>query len=114
MNTHNQLTFDQYILLSVIDRENYLREAVANRYIQTDFCIEALSWEPNPLAQWFLIKAAGVMRISSALEHILHICKNPDIEFKTIAGATSLHLIGAWAIGQIGESCTDRVLLLLN
>lgn len=114
MNTNNQLTFDRYVLLSVIARESYLRKALAKGWIQADFCIKAIRWETNPLAQWFLIKAAGVMRLSHALEYILHICKNTDVEFKTTAGTTSLNLIGAWAIGQIGESCTDSVLSLLN
>lgn len=114
MSTGTSLAFERYFSLSLRGRVSYLQELVASRRIEQDFCIKALEWETEPLAQWFLIKATGVTKLRSALVHILRICENPDVEFAAGAGATSLHLIGAWAVGQIGESCTDSVLELLK
>src|SRR5262249_46960911 len=92
-------------------RRHFLSTAVQDDQclLNVRFVLLALGWETDPIARWFLIKAAGMLRINAAVPLLLQICEEPDVELEH----TSLHAICAWTLGRIGELATEAVMRLL-
>jgi len=115
MTTEENPIFARYILLPETARETLVRWMVETGTMSEEFCLRALDWETAPSIQWFLIKAAGLVKSLRAVTRILDICRKPDNEFANMSGTVgSIHLIGAWALGCIGSGCTESVLALVH
>jgi len=99
------MSVQEYCSLDKHSRVSYLDQQVRER--STDlteaFVIDALSKENDPLAKWFLVKACGLLRCTSAIPSLISVCKEPEAEF----GETSLHAICAWSLGKIGSAAFD-------
>ena len=64
----------------------------------------------DPLCKWYAIRSLGDLAAEDYLDVLIDALKHPDQE----VGKSSLHLIAARSIGQIGPSAVDRLLRLLD
>jgi HEAT repeat protein len=91
---------EEYLRYAPDERVTYLHLHVDKMTdLAEDFCRQALNQETLPLAKWYLIRALGLLRSESAISQLVEVCLSPEVDF----GNTSLHLICASSIGQIGD-----------
>lgn len=64
----------------------------------------------DPLCKWHAVKAIGLLKDKRSKRQLLGVFQAPDHDFSE----SSLHLIAAWAIGQIGASFTPDLVALLS
>lgn len=93
------LTLVEYLQLPEASRVSYLEQHVNDSTdLSALFCEEALVRELAPVARWYLIRAIGLLRSTSALPILIEMCRRPNADW----GHTSLHAITAWSFGRIG------------
>lgn len=101
------ISVKKYKSLSLPERILFLDVALNDSTsLSPEFCIEAFKWEKDPFPKWYLIKAIGILRITSVINLLIDTCKSPDVK----VNQTSLHLITAWSLGKIGGGAVDIVL----
>src|SRR5438067_926305 len=94
------VSLEEYMTYPPDDRVRYLNLHVDKMTdLSEDFCQEALKLETLPMAKWYLIRALGLLKSESAIPQLIQVCFEPEVDF----GNTSLHLITARSIGQMGE-----------
>jgi HEAT repeat protein len=87
-----------------------LAETEQQRVLDVGFYLSELRREKNPLVRWFLIKGLGMHRSPWAIDDLLQVFRQPDADFSS----TSLHLIAAWSLGEIGTVALPKVLAALD
>ena len=104
------ISMQQYQNTDPRSRAGYLDQHVTDRStdLTEQFVLDALASESDPLAQWFLVKASGLLRSAKAIPLLIRICKDPERDF----GETSLHAICAWSLGKIGRPAFDAAIEL--
>lgn len=104
-------TVDEYKRMSTGDRRIFLDQH-CNDVVDLDekFVLEAIECENDPMAKWYLIKGLGLLGSVAGIPAIIRACKGPETSF----GHTTLHLICARSLGQIGSRAISAVLPLLD
>ncbi|HWN11972.1 MAG TPA: HEAT repeat domain-containing protein [Pyrinomonadaceae bacterium] len=64
----------------------------------------------DPTCKWYAIRSLGDLEAKEYLGVLIDVLKSPDVE----VGKSSLHLIAAHSIGQIGSEAIESLLLLLD
>jgi HEAT repeat protein len=108
-----ELSIEQYRTMTPSDRLGYLQLHVPENGttdLSENFLLQALAEEKEPMAQWFLVKGIGILRLAHAIPEILRVCKSPEKDMRH----TSLHAICAWSLGRIGGAAYESVAELLN
>lgn len=103
--------FSEYNKLSDNDKLDFLSKKITEKTnLPEDFLVAALKTESNPWAIWYLVKGLGIIKSSTAIPDIILLCNKPNV----ILNHTSLHLICAWALGQIKVGVFELLPPLLN
>lgn len=99
------------------ERARFLHSVVEyGEPLEEGFFLDALRWEEDNTAKWYLIKGLGILKSISAISILIEICKESDVMIETQlnSSGTNLHEICAWSLGEIGSSALDPVLSLMG
>jgi hypothetical protein len=109
----SDLKIEEYRAMKAHERIAYLEGHVfddGTTELSGEFVYDALKGETAATAQWFLIKAVGILKLATGLSEVLRLCKLPEVEMRH----TTLHAICAWSLGRLGTSAYEPVAELMN
>ncbi len=92
--------------LSTSDRQKVLHSFVEeNAQFGGAWAVSQLGEETDPICRWYLLKSLGYPAQPAGVPALLEAGRLPDQQ----VGVSSLHMIAAWALGQIGEIALESV-----